>query len=367
MRRLKSLSVAGYKSIKEDTIELGALNVLIGGNGVGKSNLISVFKFLREIYDGNLQSYVGTSGANALLHFGRKISPELRFSAVFESTNSHFENNYEVVLSPTDNDGFVFKHEKSGFRNTRDYPNPKSVYWDSIWSGHSESELSKATRDVAVQTAADLASYRIYHFHDTSSGASVKQTQDLNNNRFLQIDAGNLAPYLYWMKQKHPDHLDAIQSVIKQVAPFFDRFELDPLKNNEEKIRLEWREKGSEQAFNAHQLSDGTLRFMCLATLLLQPEIPRMVLLDEPELGLHPAAIVLLSELLKEAARRTQLLVATQSVTLVNQLEQDCVYVADRVDGATKIRALEKEDLSHWLERYALGELWEKNILGARL
>ena len=366
MRRLKSLSVAGYKSIKEDTIELGALNVLIGGNGVGKSNLISVFKFLRELYERNLQSYVGASGANALLHFGRKISPELRFSVVFEQTNSHFENNYEVVLAPTDNDGFVFKYEKSGFRNVKDYPNPKDVYWDSVWSGHTESELSRATTKVAVQTAADLASYRIYHFHDTSNGAVVKQTKDLEDNRFLQVDAGNLAPFLYWMKQKYPDHLDAIQHSVQQVAPFFDRFELAPLKNNEEKIRLEWREKGSEQAFNAHQLSDGTLRFICLATLLLQPEIPRMVLLDEPELGLHPAAIVLLAELLKEASQRTQILVATQSVTLVNQLEQNCIYVADRVDGATKVKSLEKEDLSQWLERYALGELWEKNLIGGR-
>lgn len=363
MRRLKSLSVAGYKSIKEDTIELGALNVLIGGNGVGKSNLISVFKFLREIYDGNLQTYVAINGANSLLHFGRKNTEAIKLKIGFEDIGTPYANFYRIELSPTNTDAFIFQEELTGFQNKSKYASPT---WDLLQAGHSESVLSKSVAKVARYVSEDMASYRIYHFHDTSSGASVKQTQDLNDNRFLQIDAGNLAPYLYWMKQKHPDYLDAIQSIIRQVAPFFDRFELEPLKNNEEKLRLEWREKGSEQIFNAHQLSDGTLRFMCLATLLLQPEIPRMVLLDEPELGLHPAAIVLLAELLKEAARRTQLLVATQSVTLVNQLEQESVYVADRVNGATKIRSLEKEDLSHWLGRYALGELWEKNVLGGR-
>ena len=123
---------------------------------------------------------------------------------------------------------------------------------------------------------------------------------------------------------------------------------------------------GSDSYFNAHQLSDGTLRFICLATLLLQPELPRMVLLDEPELGLHPAAIVLLSELLQQAALRTQVLVATQSVTLVNQLSPQDVWVADRLLSATVFHHLAGDDLSEWTGAYALGELWEKNVLGGR-
>ena len=363
MRRLKSLAVEGFKSIKSDTIEFGALNVLIGGNGVGKSNLINVFKFLREIYDKNLQAYVAVNGANSLLHFGRKSTESIKLKIGFEDIGTPYSNYYSIELIPTNNDSLVFKSEVTGFQNSSAYTSPT---WDVLGAGHAESELSTSRVKVARYVSEDMASYRVYHFHDTSSGASVKQTKDLEDNRFLQTDAANLAPFLYWMQQKFPDHLDAIQSSVKQVAPFFDSFELAPLKNSPEKIRLEWREKGSEQIFNAHQLSDGTLRFMCLATLLLQPEIPRMVLLDEPELGLHPAAIILLAELLKEASTRTQLLVATQSVTLVNQLEQNCIYVADRVDGATKVKSLEKEDLSQWLERYALGELWEKNLIGGR-
>jgi predicted ATPase len=363
MRRLKSLTVSGFKSIKEDTIELGALNVLIGGNGVGKSNLISAFKFLREIYDGNLQSYVAVNGANALLHFGRKHTESIKIKLAFEEIGTPFSNFYSIDLRPTNTDSLVFHHESTGFQNSDKFPSPK---FDVINSGHTESVLSSSISRVSRYVSEDMASYRVYHFHDTSSAANVKQTRDLDDNRFLQVDAGNLAPFLYWMKQKHPEHLEAIEHSVRQIAPFFDRFELAPLKNNEEKIRLEWREKGSEQAFNAHQLSDGTLRFMCLSALLLQPQLPRMVLLDEPELGLHPAAIILLSELLEEASQRTQILVASQSVTLVNQLQQDSVYVADRIEGATKIKPLQAEDLTQWLERYALGELWEKNLIGGR-
>lgn len=363
MRRLTQITVQGYKSIKDQTLDLGRLNVLIGGNGVGKSNLISVFKFLRSIYDGDLQTTVGVSGgANALMHFGRKTTEKLILECVFQEDEDSQKNFYRALLWPTDEDQLVFIWERAGFHNSA-HPKP---YFDEIGSGHLESGLKQASSTKFQWVKEDLASYRVYHFHDTSSSALVKQTGDLNDNQFLQTDARNLAAFLYWMKLKRPDHLRVIEEVVQQIAPFFDRFELTPSRNNEDKIRLEWREQGSESYFNAHQLSDGTLRFICLATLLLQPEVPRMVLLDEPELGLHPASIVLLAELLKQTSQRSQLLVATQSVTLINQLDPADVFVADRVERATVFKHLAKEDLSQWTGAYGLGELWEKNVLGGR-
>ena len=363
MRRLTQITVQGYKSIKDQTLDLGRLNVLIGGNGVGKSNLIGVFKFLRSIYDGDLQTTVGAmGGANTLLHFGRKTTERLRLQCVFQEKNSSNKNIYRAYLRPTDDDQFIFTIESTGFHN----PAHQEPYWDELGTGHSESKLKQGSSKINIWVKDDLASYRVYHFHDTSSGALVKQTGDVNDNQFLQTDARNLAAFLYWMKLKRPDHLRMIEDVVRQIAPFFDRFELTPSRNNEDKIRLEWREQGSESYFNAHQLSDGTLRFICLVTLLLQPDVPRLVLLDEPELGLHPAGIVLLAELLKQTSQRSQLLIATQSVTLVNRLDPEDVFVADRADGATVFRNLGKEDLSEWTGAYALGELWEKNVLGGR-
>lgn len=362
MRRLTQITVQGYKSIKDQTLDLGRLNVLIGGNGVGKSNLIGVFKFLRSIYDRDLQTTVGIAGgANALLHFGRKSTKRLRLKCTFQNEGEAKSHIYRIDLTPNDQDQFTFELESVG---THD-PETGLRAWDEL-SSRAESTFKQTASSTQNDLLDDLASYRVYHFHDTGSGALVKQTGDVNDNQFLQTDARNLAAFLYWMKLKRPDHLRMIEEVVRQIAPFFDRFELTPSRNNEDKIRLEWREQGSESYFNAHQLSDGTLRFICLVTLLLQPDVPRLVLLDEPELGLHPAGIVLLAELLKQTSQRSQLLIATQSVTLVNQLDPEDVFVADRADGATVFRNLGKEDLSEWTGAYALGELWEKNVLGGR-
>ncbi|WP_047548834.1 AAA family ATPase [Methylotenera sp. G11] len=364
MRRLKSLSVSGYKSIKDDTIVLGTLNVLIGGNGVGKSNWISVFKFLRQIVEGRLQLSVGTSGRSLLYRGGKEVN-SIGIKAVYEEpvTNGVLENSYDLKLNVTDEDALIFADETVWFHRKPQYPHPIRR---PLGSGHSESKLCKTKTDISGWVTEDLASYRIYHFHDTSASASIKQMQDIEDNKVLYMDAANLAPYLYWMKRQHPDHFEAIESAIRQIAPFFDKFELSPSKNNPEKIRLEWREKSWEQNLNPHLLSDGTLRFMCLATLLLQPMLPRMILLDEPELGLHPAAIKQLAELLKEASQQTQLFVATQSVTLINQLELSDIFVADRIEGATKIRQFTEQDMVSWIDRYSIGELWEKNLIGGK-
>ena len=359
---LQSLRVQGFKSIKDATLQLGNLTVLIGANGAGKSNWISVFGFLREIVEQRLQKYVSTRGATTLLHFGPKVTEVIEIEVVFvDDTNA---NHYRVRLQPTDGGGLVLT-DWATYHNRQTYEGPMSP--QRISANAQESELESVASGIKRYALDYLKSYRIYHFHDTSRTAAVKQTQDLHDNRALVADAGNLAPFLYWMQQKHPDHFHAIEGVVRAIAPFFECFELEPLGLNEEKIRLEWGECGSDQIFGPHQFSDGTLRFMCLATLLLQPYPPSMIVLDEPELGLHPAAIQHLAGLLYEAAQRTQVLVATQSVTLLNQLAPEDVQVVERdQQGASTIRRLGDQDLSQWLNDYALGELWEKNVLGGR-
>jgi predicted ATPase len=365
MRELAQISIEGFKSIKKQSLTLGRLNVLIGANGVGKSNLISAFKFLRDVFDQNLQtSTTRSGGANALLHFGRKRTERMIFELVFVESGTPYSNHYKISLAPNDLDQFFVESEVTAFHDASRHPMP---YWEPLAShGLMEGLISNANSAVGRVVKSDVGSYRVYHFHDTSDSSPTKQTADINDNRVLKADAGNLAAFLYWMQQVHPDSLNLITSTIRRIAPFFDRFELQPLRLNPENIRLEWRERGAEDAFNANQLSDGTLRFICLATLLLQPELPGLILLDEPELGLHPAAVNQLAELLKLASERTQLIVSTQSVTLINQLEQQHIWVADREDGATAFRHLKSEDLSQWYQAYALGELWEKNVIGGR-
>ena len=168
------------------------------------------------------------------------------------------------------------------------------------------------------------------------------------------------------LQEKQPDSYRNIEDVVRQIAPFVKAFKLAPASLNPDKIRLEWEEHGSDTLFDTSALSYGTLRFICLATLLLQPDPPSVVLIDEPELGLHPAAIHVLAGMLQAASTRTQILVATQSVTLVNQLEQDEVWVVDREARESQFKHLKEQDMSSWLEDYGLGDLWEKNILGGR-
>lgn len=370
MRVLHSIRVRGFKSIKDQTLELGPLNVFIGANGAGKSNLIGVFHLLNRVSQQKLQVYVGESGgANALLHFGRKHTEKLCLEVEFR--DEPFANMYEVCLRPTDDDRFIFESEDTYYQDRLRYKhNPmRSEHWE----GHSEAQISNSTQNVAKYVRTDLNSYRIYHFHDTSPTATVKQTGDINDNRQLAMDAGNLAAFLYMLQERHNDHFRTIEDTVRQIAPFFGGFVLQPSPLNPEKIRLQWHEKDADTVFGPSALSDGTLRFICLATLLLQPTLariwdgmPSMILVDEPELGLHPAAIQVLAGMLQSAAVDTQLVVSTQSVTLVNQLQPELVWIADRKGGESVFHHLAAADMSEWPDDYGLGELWEKNILGGR-
>ncbi|MEW6487771.1 MAG: AAA family ATPase [Thermodesulfobacteriota bacterium] len=362
MRTLEKLKIKNFKSIREQTLQLGPLNVFIGGNGSGKSNLIETFRFLREVVSQNLAGYTALKGgADNLLHFGRKKSPTM--TMFLEFGEGKVSNAYEVTLRGTDEGSLIVWEEMAYYHEKDKY---KAPYDRRVAAVSAESKLRQVDHICARQVMRDLDGYRVYHFHDTSDTAAVKGVCDIEDNRFLRPQAENLPAFLYWLQEKKPDHFAVIQDTVRQIAPFFDTFVLSPSRLNESKIRLEWREKGSDAYFNASSLSDGTLRFICLATLLLQPTLPAVVLLDEPELGLHPAAVALLAELLSSAATRTQVMVATQSVTLVNQFEPEHVWTVEREGSESVFRHLTHADMSAWLDDYALGELWEKNVLGAR-
>jgi predicted ATPase len=361
MRNLKNITIENFKSIRNQSLELGRLNVFIGANGSGKSNLIEVFRFLREIVNQRLGYYtLKKGGADNLLYYGRKTSQKIRLFIELHKNTNHVPYSYEIILSLSEPDNFFIELETVNCAGKKEYYLQINIA--------KESRLNESLSINAKQVMTILNGCRIYHFHDTSDSAAVKGTNDVNDNRFLRPQAENLAAYLYWMQEKEPGYFKNIEDTIQQIAPFFGGFNLAPLRQNEEKIRLELKEKGHDKYFNASSLSDGTLRFICLVTLLMQPDIdlPPVIILDEPELGLHPAAINLLADLLKSAAERTQVIVATQSVTLINNLEPEDVWTVDREDGQSVFRHLAKADMSEWLEGYSLGDLWEKNIFGAR-
>lgn len=355
MRTLRKVAIKGFKSIASAEIELRDLNVVIGANGSGKSNLIGVFRLLERVLSHNLQLHVA-SEPDRVLHHGRKVTQELQVDFAFDS------NAYGFKLIPSQ-DTLVFRSENvkySGLWN----------YGESIATGHKESKLEEAAESyknkIPKHVFPMVRGLMVHHFHDTSDSAPAKQASDVADNRAFRSDAANLAAYLYLLQEKHPAAFRHIEEHVRMVAPFFDRFVLAPSRLNEKKIKLEWRQKGSDAYFDGYSLSDGTLRFICLATLLLQPSPPSLILLDEPELGLHPYAIHILAEMLQAASKRSQVLLATQSVTLLNQFAPADVLVAENVDGATVFKRLDEAKLATWLSEFSLGELWEKNVLGGR-
>ncbi len=186
-------------------------------------------------------------------------------------------------------------------------------------------------------------------------------TIDDDDDDYLRFDAANIAPFLYDLKKKEQDVYQQIVDTIRLVAPFFDDFILKP--NENEKVRLRWKQKGSDYPLKPHHLSDGTLRFICLTTVLLQPRPPSTIIIDEPELGLHPYAIVILAELIQATSRKTQVIVSTQSPALVDCFEPEDIIVVNRKNGASVFERLNKHELSSWLEDYSLGDLWRKNII----
>jgi len=365
---LEHLVVNGYKSIRELDLPLDRINVLIGANGAGKSNLISLFKFLNQLVNQNLQIHVARSGgADQLLHYGRKMTEQLNIETWFRRDG--LANGYTCTLVPTAEDALILAKEAVYFHDRKRYAKPyQDEYSQQV---HQESLLPEWQRKkgrVALYVSQAMRSWRLYHFHDTSDSAKVKQTGDLHDNLFLRPDASNLAAYLYLLRETKPEYYRNIVETVRMAAPFFGDFLLRPSPFNPDKIRLEWHERGSDALFGPHALSDGTLRFMCLATLFLQPprNLPATIVLDEPELGLHPYAIALLAEMVQSAGEHTQIILATQSVTLVNQFSPQDIIVLDRVEGQSLFRHLSEGEITSWLEDYGLGDLWEKNLLGGR-
>ena len=351
---MASIEIEGFTSIRSAAVQLGRLNVLVGANGAGKSNFVRVFELLGRIAGNDLSFFVGLNGgAAALLNSTAGGAGGIRLRLDMPP------DNYEAVLVPAANDQLIFERE--------------AVSFNIIGRGNRQTRLNEAAEESGPVSAAGhtlrlLEGCRVYHFHDTSRSAPVKQFVPTADNLALRNDAGNLAAFLLAMSSREDkpgwSAYRRMVRAVRQVAPFFRDFVLQP--EQSDRIRLRWRQTDSDAVFSADQMSDGTLRFICLATLLLQPELPALVVLDEPELGLHPYAIVQLAQLLRQSATRSQVLLATQSVTLMNQFGLEDLIVVERVDGASTFSRPDADKLSGWLAEYSLGELWEKNLIGGR-
>jgi len=357
MTALDFVQVDGYKSIRSAKIDLGAVNVLVGANGAGKSNLLGVFGLLADLAEGRLQLHIGRQGgADAILHFGRKKTSALLIALQFGL------HGYAAALVPSAGDTLVFEDEMglSWERPSRASSGTARQQRFGV-AGHKESglvdryDVHDTRRAVAEPVVAAMTSWRPFHVRDTGRSAPVKQKCKIDDHRALRAEGDNLAPVLYALQATAPGAYRRIVEAVRSVAPFFDDFSLVPDAVDPEVIQLAWRHRGDGALFTAESLSDATLRFICLATLLCQPELPSLIVIDEPELGLAPFAIAELAALVRAAASTSQVLLATQSVALLDQFNAGEVIVAERNKGESTFRRLDDKALEGWKQESSLG------------
>lgn len=358
---LHRVQIQGFKSIKSLDLEMSSINILIGANGSGKSNFISLFTFLRNLSEGKLQTYVEKNGfANTFFHFGSKTIKEITIEIDVGNNGYHVEFAHGEA-----NDALVFEKEYCTFIGSNRKFHVKGRLGESGLVPGAEADsayVKKYTREY-------MEKCRVYHFHDTRSTAAFKQAQKISSSVYLQPDAGNLAPFLRLLKEQWQSSYQEIVSAIQTVAPFFHDFYLVPRgEEGDESLLMRWTHRDHDAPFSANQLSDGTARFICMATLFLQPEWrrPDTIVLDEPELGLHPAALEVLADIIKSVSKKTQVICSTQSVTFANYFEPEDFIVVDQEKGSSSFSRLNSKNLEVWLENYLMGDIWTKNLVGGR-
>ena len=357
---LDRLTIRGFKSIRElEDFELRNLNVFVGANGAGKSNLIAFFRLVQALVEDNLANFIRESGGiSDLLYNGRKVTKHIE-------CETHFGvHGYRFAIKPGPGEGFALANEAcydpSGEKRWRELEsngdNSPLLVKEAKGNSH-DSQYSRPVFDA-------ISSWKIYHFHDTSATAAMRHAEIIEDNKALRYDAANIGPFLLRLRQDEQACYDDILNACRLVAPFLDDFLLEPQQlGPKTKVSLSWKTKGSDYPMQPYHLSDGNIRFICLATALLQPNPPTTMIIDEPELGLHPEAIRILGELILDAASRTQVIVATQSPLLLDQFAIENIVTVNRRDGQSTFERLQRSDYSEWLESYSVGELWAKNVI----
>lgn len=344
------IEISGYKSIKSERIDLTPINLLIGANGSGKSNFISFFDFLNRLYNRNLNDFIAlTGGENKILHKGQKITDTISFKVEFENGKNGYSANLKLG-----SDGLIFTDERL------------------IYRSDSGANISRSDREARIKISDNyrakyviryLDGFRKYHFHDTSDKSPFTIPAHIENDiYYLYSNGANLAAFLYEIKIEEKIVYNKIIKTIQSIAPYFLDFYLIP--NNENFIKLQWKDKFSDTIYGVNDLSDGTIRFIALTVLFMQPNLPDTIIIDEPELGLHPSAIAKLAGMIKSVSEKEcQVIIATQSTDLISHFSPDSIITVDQIDGCSKFNRLDADKLQEWLEDYSIDDLWKRNII----
>ena len=339
---ISRIRVAGFRSIADAAFPLDRINILIGSNGSGKSNILGIFELLHAVTTGNLQTYVTEcGGAEILFRYGSGQTKTIMLRVEFG------DSYYELHLLPSGN----------GCRIDREH---LTLITDDATLQLVSSDTAETGIFAGVRADASWESFRLrlqswttYRFQSRCTGAE---------------DERRLTEFLHRLQETAPEHYEKIVDTIRLVFPQFGTFQFREVNGV---VKLFWTDAlVKDHMFGLGALSGGTARFINLAVLLLQPSPPHLILIDEPELGLHPYAILVLADLMKLASRTSQLIVSTQSVQLLNAFgphEDNAgsrILIVEQDHGATAVTVPTPESLADWIEEYTIGDLWQMNILG---
>jgi len=365
---LSRVQVQGFCSLADVSLEPGRLTVLIGANGSGKSNLLRALKLAPLLRTKSLRNFVGEAGgASALLHYGPKRTQAV--SLTLDFVRGGKTNRYFARLGFAAGDTLIFLDEAVGYQPNETAP----MQAHSLGAGHQESLLEEKKVNDTTAKSVDwwLGRLNFFHFHDTSMASPLRTHARVEDHHYLRSDGSNLAAYLWRLQQSAEAEDQAawrrITGLVRRIAPMVKDLQPAPVVASGNAVRLDWIDD-QDQLFGVHQLSDGTLRAIALITALAQPtsRLPRFMSIDEPELGLHPAAITILADLARSVSQHCQVLFATQSTAWLDHFEPAEVVVAERDRGATTLRRLDASELRGWLEDYSLSEVYEKGVIGGR-
>ena len=361
---IQQIHIAGFCSLKDVVLELGRLTLLIGPNGAGKSNLLQALRLIPLLRTRSLQSYVADHGFGAaLLHYGPKTTEAIEIGVLIRDQGSSYR--YDARLAFASDDSLYFQTENVACLRPDD-----SWVISTLGGGHRESKLLEASPENQTVVAVNrwLGRMTFYHFHDTSAQSKLRTHARREDDRYPRSDGSNLAAYLLRLKESDQDDerksWQRINRHCRHIAPAIK--ELDPVAINDS-VRLDWIDV-RDQRFGCHQFSDGTLRALALITVLSQPtaKLPRLISIDEPELGLHPSAIALIAELCRSISRHTQIILSTQSTELLDHFSADEVVVVESDHGETRLTRLSSDALQRWLDDYSLSELYNKGVIGGK-
>jgi predicted ATPase len=348
---MDKINISGYKSIKDLSLKLQSINIFIGANGSGKSNFLSFFDFLKQVYNRNLQEFVALKGIDTFLHKGDKVTEEISTRLYFPNTNG-----YSFTIKKGDA-GFIFIKEGLWYGNPY-YKNPVDV---ASFSPESTLRFQTIPRSNYIRNY--LMQLAKYHFHDTGESSPFNKESNIENDKYYLYEKGsNLGAFLYNIQKEKPIVYNLIVKTIQSIAPYFLDFLFRPENNGN--LKLRWLSKYNSSVYGVNDLSDGTIRFIALSTLFLQPNLPETIIIDEPELGLHPTAIAKLAGLIKSVAtKKCQVIIATQSTDLISHFEPEDVITVDQKNGESVFERLNSEKLKVWLEDYTIDDLWKRSII----